>query len=101
MPLQEPWHCRALSPPLYKALLCLESGMWRRKDCLSSPSWLLAQQPQHSSPGMMLWHLGALSLCFTLLLSPFLLSREVLRAIPATGNGSHRHCHFPGPFPTC
>lgn len=30
------------------------------------PSWLLAQQPQHSSPGMMLWPLSPLSLCSTL-----------------------------------
>lgn len=48
------------------------------------PSCLLAQQPQHSSHGMMLRPLSALILCFapgspsTLLLSPFLLPSEVL-----------------------
>lgn len=53
----------------------------------------------------MLWPLSALSLCFALQVpqhSPLVTIPAVpcmLRAMPATGNGSHRHCHFPALSP--
>lgn len=74
---RESCHCRSRSPSLCRALSLPETcpikpyPAWNQacgegRAVYPLPSWLLAQQPQRGSPGMMLWPLSALSLCSAL-----------------------------------
>lgn len=92
--------CRALSP---KDLLLLSSikpfPPWNQ-EC--AEGWAIYPLPPHSAASAVASECPQLLLCPLgppALSSTFLLSCEVLRAIPATGDGSHWHCHFPILFP--